>query len=131
MKTPDGGKLNILVICDKPEFKFELEAEAEGSQLNLLFSPTVGDARDKLGVGDACKKTSGSDVRIVILPMCLNGDDTLSFAKELKRELVKRPVIALYPDVAFKDLFAGEVLTSWPREPLRVYAELKKLCGLY
>ncbi|MFH1192656.1 MAG: hypothetical protein V1655_04250 [bacterium] len=70
-------------------------------------------------------------MRVVILPMCLDGRDTLWFAQKLKGTLLKRPVIALYPDVAFQDQFAGEVLTSWPREPLRVYAELKKLCGLY
>lgn len=94
----------------------------KGSHLNLVFAASIESARGK---------TVGSDVRVVLLPMCLDGRDTLWFAQELKRTLIKRPVIAFYPDETFKDQFAGEVLTSWPHDPLRVYAELKKLCGLY
>ncbi len=47
METRDGGKLTILVLCDKPDFQSELESAAQGSHLNLLFSPTVESARTK------------------------------------------------------------------------------------
>lgn len=118
----DSGKLNILVVCDNPLFQTGLEDLAKGSQLNFVFTATIEKAR---------VEKSGNDIRLLLLPMSLNGRDTLWFARELKRTLIKRFVVALYPMKEFKNEFAGEVLAAWPQDPLRVYAELKKLCGLY
>lgn len=118
-------KLNILVLCDgNPYFQQELEEMSKGSQIYFVFASSFEEARAKVG-------TIGSDIRILLLPMFLNGYDARWFARALKETFKKRCVIALFEREEFEKEFEREVFAAWQNTPFQIMRGLKNLLGLY
>lgn len=116
------GKLNILILCGNPYFQQELEEMSVGSQICFILASSFEDARAKI---------TGNDIRVLLLPMFLNGYDSRWFARELKETFKKRCVIALFERKEFEKEFEGEVFAAWQNTPFQIMRGLKNLLGLY